>query len=409
MCIHGSAIEYDLCIVGAGMFGSAAARHASVNPTLKVCLIGPEEPTEEEFKNREIFGAHYDEGRIVHANETCEAYQTLNRESISRFREIEKLSDIKFYNPCGSMLIFDQHHYETWHLLDKNTPGCTQCVDLSSKDIFYRRFPFFKVKENASIFFDDMGSGYISPRNMVAAQKKVAKMQGCHIIDDVVEEVREPVNGLHEVITEHNICIRAKRILLCPGAFINLKKFYPNKPLKTSLRKETATFLSIPKEEAVRLSSMPTVITRNEGPKNQPDIIGSYILPPIKYPDDKHYLKIGHIGEIVNSELTTLDEVKKWYQSTGSEDTLSFFSRMLKDLLPGLKVEKIFNVPCVTADSPTGFPYIDRLTPTVTVAAIGNSRGAAMCEEVGRLAAHLSVTGKWDSKISKSLFEVIYE
>lgn len=36
---------YDLCIVGAGMFGSAAARHASTIRGIKVCLIGPDEPT----------------------------------------------------------------------------------------------------------------------------------------------------------------------------------------------------------------------------------------------------------------------------------------------------------------------------------------------------------------------------
>ena len=33
---------YDLCIVGAGLIGSAAAQHAS--KWGKVCLIGPEEP-----------------------------------------------------------------------------------------------------------------------------------------------------------------------------------------------------------------------------------------------------------------------------------------------------------------------------------------------------------------------------
>ena len=34
---------YDLCVVGAGMIGSSAAKHASLNGC-KVCLIGPKEP-----------------------------------------------------------------------------------------------------------------------------------------------------------------------------------------------------------------------------------------------------------------------------------------------------------------------------------------------------------------------------
>ena len=40
-------MEYDLCIVGAGMTGSAAARWATQHPGLRVCLLGPLEPTEQ--------------------------------------------------------------------------------------------------------------------------------------------------------------------------------------------------------------------------------------------------------------------------------------------------------------------------------------------------------------------------
>ena len=36
---------YDVVVVGAGMIGSATARHVSIiDPTLKVCLVGPSEP-----------------------------------------------------------------------------------------------------------------------------------------------------------------------------------------------------------------------------------------------------------------------------------------------------------------------------------------------------------------------------
>jgi L-2-hydroxyglutarate oxidase LhgO len=36
---------YDLCIIGAGLIGSSAAKHASkIHPNLKIALIGPPEP-----------------------------------------------------------------------------------------------------------------------------------------------------------------------------------------------------------------------------------------------------------------------------------------------------------------------------------------------------------------------------
>ena len=48
-CVHGHiqvdvCKMYDLCIVGAGLIGSAAARHASQIHGKKICVIGPTEP-----------------------------------------------------------------------------------------------------------------------------------------------------------------------------------------------------------------------------------------------------------------------------------------------------------------------------------------------------------------------------
>ena len=37
---------YDVMVVGAGMIGSAAARYASQNRALKVCVVGPAEPSQ---------------------------------------------------------------------------------------------------------------------------------------------------------------------------------------------------------------------------------------------------------------------------------------------------------------------------------------------------------------------------
>lgn len=39
--------SFDVCVIGAGLWGSAAARHLSQSPGMKVCLIGPEEPKKE--------------------------------------------------------------------------------------------------------------------------------------------------------------------------------------------------------------------------------------------------------------------------------------------------------------------------------------------------------------------------
>lgn len=54
------------------------------------------------------------------------------------------------------------------------------------------------------------------------------------------------------------------------------------------LARETAAFLELSPEEAERLKNFPNIVTHFEyGPLD-----GTYILPPITYPDGKTYLKV---------------------------------------------------------------------------------------------------------------------
>ena len=62
---------YDLVIVGAGLIGAAAARHAvcgwDARRSGRVALAGPTEAPRDEWGGRDTFGAHHDEGRITRA------------------------------------------------------------------------------------------------------------------------------------------------------------------------------------------------------------------------------------------------------------------------------------------------------------------------------------------------------
>ncbi|KFM80511.1 Peroxisomal sarcosine oxidase, partial [Stegodyphus mimosarum] len=397
---------YDLCIIGAGMFGSAAARHASANVSLRVCLVGPNEPTEEERQHREIFSSHYDEGRITRILDDDPACQILSRHSIRRYRELEELSGIHFHYPVGFLYVGTRNS----QIMNKMVQVAATCdvptVDLHRDEIFQMRYPFLKLAENEYALLDDSGAGHISPRKMVAAQKKVAKLQGCHVIHEVVEEVEEMVDGTHMILTETGKQLKAKRVLFCTGAFTNFKKFAVLEELNITVKKETVAFLKIPAREAKRISSMPSIVCRRDL-ENTGLNLGAYILPPIRYPDGNYYLKIGHM-DMVNCDIKTLPEVKQWYLSKGDERAIEIYSKLLIEMLPGLDFEDISSMTCVTCENPSGLPYIDQIRPTVTVAVVGNGKGAKFSDEVGRIAAHLSMTGKWDSELAKSQFKVIF-
>ena len=76
-------------------------------------------------------------------------------------------------------------------------------------------------------------------------------------------------------------------------------------------------------------------------------------------------------------------------------------------LLLGLVTEGIFRKVGVTSVTPSGFPYVDQVTPTVTIAVFGNGCSSSMAEEIGRIAAVLSLSGSWDSEIPRALFEMV--
>jgi sarcosine oxidase len=54
---------YDVAVVGAGMFGSAAAKHLS-RAGADVAVIGPAEPDGEAAVSQCEIGAYFDEARI---------------------------------------------------------------------------------------------------------------------------------------------------------------------------------------------------------------------------------------------------------------------------------------------------------------------------------------------------------
>ncbi|XP_023227105.1 uncharacterized protein LOC111627714 [Centruroides sculpturatus] len=82
------------------------------------------------------------------------------------------------------------------------------------------------------------------------------------------------------------------------------------------------------------------------------------------------------------------------------------YADILKKLLSGIEVMSIKGSSCVTTHTPSKLPYIDRVTPILTVAIAGNGKGAKMSDELGRITANLAVKGEWNSEIPHSLFTI---
>jgi glycine/D-amino acid oxidase-like deaminating enzyme len=95
--------NFDVAIIGAGLFGSAAARHLS-SVSDGVVLIGPAEPRQKST-HQGVFGSHYDVSRLVRGIDPDLTWATLAKHSIDRYRNIEDASGIGFYHDIGYMMV----------------------------------------------------------------------------------------------------------------------------------------------------------------------------------------------------------------------------------------------------------------------------------------------------------------
>ncbi|XP_070542978.1 N-methyl-L-tryptophan oxidase-like [Ptychodera flava] len=393
----GNDMLYDLCIIGAGPFGSAAARHATlIEPGLKVCVIGPKEPKNYQETlacSHGIFASHYDEGRIATLLHEDLSTAEIATRSQSRFSEIAQQTGIEFRERVGHIVIGKQN--DPYIQRVQKIIACMKTqVQILDKRRLTEKYPFLSLTQGEDTFILHESSGYVSPRRLIKAQLKAARLQGCDIIDDVVDQVTElnQSDGSKQMkasTTKGHIYL-ARKVLLAPGGFIGFRDLLPEgKKLDIKLMKQRLAFAELTETDVRRLNNMPVISWKDEL-----KAIHFYILPPIKYPDGKYYIKIGTRSE---EELHSADEIAKYFKRDPSEKAAdSELLSVLLELIRDLEVVSSRGDSCFTAHTPTGLLYCDMITPTLGVAAVANGCGVETSDEIGNMAARMIVSGRWN-------------
>ena len=96
-----------------------------------------------------------------------------------------------------------------------------------------------------------------------------------------------------------------------------------------TLTAQTVAYLEVSANEAERLKEMPTVVTNYDYKK----LDGTYILPPILYPDGKYYLKLGHHNAF-EQIVHTPEQMESWYignllRGTDNKTVILCFNQIL--------------------------------------------------------------------------------
>lgn len=357
-----------VAVVGRGLIGSAAARHLA-KAGHSVTLVGPDEPEGPWAAHGGAFSSHYDEGRITRINDRRRFFAQVSAASIARYGEIEAESGIAFFTESGALIAAGRGYMEE---VDRAREGIDVTFDWLDDEGLARRFPFFRFPEGCLGAHEPARAGHISPRRLVAAQTAAARRHGARI---VAAEATRIAPGRVETAAG---MVEADEIVVAAGGWTDTLL---GRATTLTVRPRTVALYEIGPAEAERLAAMPSLVWETPN--------GAYLLPPIRYPDGRLWLKIG--GDPVDREVRTRDEINAWFREGGSAEVRDHLTAQITGLMPGLAFESVRMAPCVTTWTGTGVPEIARLGAGLTVAAGGNGGGAKCSDELGRRAALLAV------------------
>lgn len=386
---------YRHIIVGRGLIGSAAARHLSAWQD-GVAVIGPDEPASRQSHDG-VFASHYDEGRLTRIYDPEPEWSITAARSIVRYPEIETESGIAFFTPTGFLMIVgsEDPDIKPTVALARENGGNTTVIGANEMRELY---PFLSLPDDCAGIRETGTAGHISPRALVAAQTRVAEKQGAEIIRTTVTGI--DVQSSHVTVTTGDgRTLQAERVLVATGGYTTAMKLLP-RPLATTVYARTVLLVRVTESAAAALETMPTVIDR---------FAGSYVLPPIRYPDGQLYAKIG-IGTEADAKLTTTDDLAAWFKSAGSERNRVELTDVFESLIPVLKdCPDRHTDSCVTTFSKSGLPYIDYVAgDRLAVAICGNGKGAKGSDDWGYAAARLLEGGDWDHPVPRFKLKAVF-
>ena len=165
-------------------------------------------------------------------------------------------------------------------------------VLLDNKEL-KERYPYIDIQEGRQCILQLSKAGVLNARRFVEAYKKAAEMQGCDVVDDIVDhmtEINQPDAGgadgggcvLLELVTDTGRVIVARKVLVCTGAFTDFKSLFPAPPAFVRSPEQTLRVEVMPNDP--QLQDMPNMSSFTRVTEDT----DCYIIPPVLYPDGKY-------------------------------------------------------------------------------------------------------------------------
>jgi sarcosine oxidase len=408
-----SFFDFDVVVMGAGMFGAAAAKYLGQSGA-RVLLVGPPEPRQLRQADPRAFGAYFDQARICRRLGWDDVWGTLDASSLNRFAAIEESSGIRFFHEVGSLVLMANS------IGRRSSAMVDRCID---SGITVERLPEALLPQRfdglcspiipggVEGLYEESCAGYLNPRRLVEAQIALAVNAGVTLLRGIaVAAERDRVAGSWRLVLAHeggSLTIDTEKVLAATGSFTNQVGVLPEGcSLDMVAFTEPNLLFELDRKALERFQPLPCVVTvdpEDTGNRNR----SSYLLPPIRYPDGKWYMRIGPGMQPIVEKLETLEALTAWYRS--QQVTTSQY-QVLHDIWQELTEEcnpvAIRQSCCIIEKTASCYPYLGPLPGHTSyfVAVGGNGHGARGSDEIGRLAANMVLERHWDSPLEQATF-----
>ncbi len=363
--------RFDFIVIGGGIMGAPCARYLA-EAGHRVALVAAPEPTDK-ARSAGPFASHHDAARITRRVAANPDWSLLSCRSIARYRDIEARSGLSIFRETGAIMAGPR----TGPMAGFTEGFCRVAAALPAPVPEIRdrgKRAGLTLPAGGVVSFERSLGGWIDPRAMCAAQRILAEAAGATLF----AQATTARDGGRVTLADGQI-LEGAQVVVATGPHAGSDGLLPRVP-KLKVWARTVAFARLSEAEGARLADMPAVIWVPEGWDHD-----LYMLPPVRYPDGRLYLKIG--GQLDSGRIHSAEDMCAWYGGAGDAEVGARLLAEMRGVLPGLEIEATHTGPCAVVWTDTGFPYIARAGAGVTALVGGNGAAAKCGDELGRLGA----------------------